>query len=73
MNVLFQKMMIFQIGLEEITKQTKNILLGFADKPLNEVDSYKIDNVNLLGFNSPSINIDVESQKINIMNELALY
>ena len=58
--------------LEEITKQTKNILLGFADKPLNEVDSYKIDNVNLLGFNSPSINIDVESKKINILisNEL---
>ena len=48
--------------LEEITKQTKNILLGFADKPLNEVDSYKIDNVNLLGFNSPSINIDLESK-----------
>ncbi len=58
--------------LEEITKQTKNILLGFADKPLNEIDSYKIDNVNLLGFNSPSINIDVESKKINILisNEL---
>ena len=39
---------------------------------MNEVDSYKIDNVNLLGFNSPSINIDVESKKINILisNEL---